>query len=259
MIFSIQRFVEDYLQSRGLSDGDQYAVRVANLYASRRGIGRDEDFLTLLHRVRTSLFRNNRGLNRDNVERQILAALDRKFKGKTAELRHLFARPEARAERAALRKMPRRSIGAILRGFQRATRARIVDPFWESRAAGKLRPRPEKIAQSILTAFVLGVLTNGGGSLFRELASGTGYVDIVVMLSTIPHLVELKIQRDRFTGPAQLGNYMLIENRKSGWLVVFDARNQSKKTQIPNVVKVASGTIRVIVIDINPVPPSRQR
>jgi hypothetical protein len=134
-----------------------------------------------------------------------------------------------------------------------------VDPFWESRAAGKLRPRPEKIAQSILTAFVLGVLTNGGGSLFRELASGTGYVDIVVMLSTIPHLVELKIQRDRFTGPAQLGNYMLIENRKSGWLVVFDARNQSKKTQIPNVVKVASGTIRVIVIDINPVPPSRQR
>lgn len=251
--------MEDYLQRRGLSDGDQYAVRVANLYASRRKIGRDKDFLNMLRRLRTSLFRNNRGLNRGDVERQILAALNSRFKGKTAELMGLFARPEAQSERAALRKMPRRSIGAILRGFQRATRARIVDPFWKSRAAGKLRLRPEKIAQSILTAFILGVLTNGSGSLFRELASGTGFVDIVVMLSTIPHLVELKIQRDKFTGPAQLGNYMLIENRKSGWLVVFDARNQSEKTPIPSVVKVASGTIRVIVIDINPVPPSRQR
>jgi hypothetical protein len=259
MIFSIQRFVEDYLQRRGLSDGDQYAVRVANIYASRRGIGPDKDFLATLHGLRTSLFRNNRGLDRAEVERQILGALDGKFKGKTAEVRRLLARPEAQAERAALRKMTRRSIAAILLGFQRATRARIVDPFWESRAAGKLRHRPEAIAQSILTAFVLGVLANGSGSLFRELKSGTGFVDLVVMLSTIPHLVELKIQRDQFTGPAQLGNYMLIENRKSGWLVVFDARNQSKKTPIPKVVKVASGTIRVIVIDINPVPPSRQR
>lgn len=259
MIFSIQRFVEDYLQRRGLSDHDQYALRVANLYASRHGAEPDKDFLITVHRLRTSLFKNNRELSRDTVERQILAALDSKFKGKTAELSHVFELPEARAERAALRQMPRRSIGAILHGFHRATRARIVDSFWESRAAGKLRQRPEKIAQSILTAFVLGVLTNGGGSLFRELASGTGFVDIVVMLSTIPHLVELKILRDQFSGPAQLGNYMFIEDRKIGWLVVFDARDESKKTQIPKVIKVASGTIRVIVIDINPVAPSRQR
>jgi len=259
MIFSIQRFIEDYLQRRGLSDGDQYAVRVANLYASRRRIGRDKEFLTLLHRVRTSLFRNNRGLSRDNVECQILAALDSKFKGKTAELKYLFSRPEAQAERAALRKMPRRSIAVILQTFQRGTGARNIDMFWESRKAGKLRPRPEKIAQALLTEFVLGALSNGQGKIFREVASGIGFVDLAVMLSTTVHLVELKIQRGQFTGPAQLENYMVNEGRKSGWLVVFDVRSPSKKTPVPKVVEVASGRIRVIVIDINPVPPSRKR
>jgi hypothetical protein len=259
MIFSIQRFLEDYLQKRGFSDGDQYAIRVANLYAARRKASQDKAFLTLLHRVQTTLFRNNKDLKRDIVERQFLKALDHKFQGRTTELADLFARPEARSVQATLKKMPRRSISSILHGFKQATRARIVDPFWISRAAGKLRPKPEEIAQSMLTAFVLGVLSNGSGSVFRELASGTGFVDIVVMLSTIPHLVELKVQRDKFTGPAQLGTYMHLESRKSGWLVVFDAREKSKKTPIQEVIKVASGTIRVIVIDINPIPPSRQK
>jgi hypothetical protein len=259
MIFSIQGFLEDYLQRRGLSDGDQYAVRVANLYASRRSIGRDNDFLARLHRVRTSLFRNNKELSRDDVERQILAALDRKYKGKTAELRHLFAGKEAQTEQATLRRMPRRSIAAVLHAFQRGTGARNIDMFWESRKAGKLRPRPEKIAQALLTEFVLGALSNGQGKIFREVASGIGFVDLAVMLSTTVHLVELKIQRGQFTGPAQLENYMVNESRKSGWLVVFDVRSPSKKTPIPKVVKAAGGTIRVIVLDINPVPPSRQR
>ena len=138
-------------------------------------------------------------------------------------------------------------------------RRRNIDMFWESRKAGKLRPRPEKIAQALLTQFVLGALSNGQGKIFREVASGIGFVDLAVMLSTTVHLVELKIQRGQFTGPAQLENYMVNESRKSGWLVVFDVRDPSKKTPIPKVVKVASGTIRVVVIDINPVPPSRQR
>jgi hypothetical protein len=185
--------------------------------------------------------------------------LDSKFKGKTAELKYLFSRPEAQAERAALRKMPRRSIAVILQTFQRGTGARNIDMFWESRKAGKLRPRPEKIAQALLTEFVLGALSNGQGKIFREVASGIGFVDLAVMLSTTVHLVELKIQRGQFTGPAQLENYMVNEGRKSGWLVVFDVRSPSKKTPVPKVVEVASGTIRVIVIDINPVPPSRKR
>jgi len=32
MIFSVQRFVEDLLERRGLADVDQYAIRVANVF-----------------------------------------------------------------------------------------------------------------------------------------------------------------------------------------------------------------------------------
>lgn len=258
MIFSLQGFLEDYFQKRNLADLDQYAIRIANLYARRRSVESNEAFLKRLHAIRTVFYKRNRGLNRYSVEDQILAALDRKFKSLRSDHAAFFAESDVRKERTRLHKMHRRSIGNILVRFRCAVEARTVDTLWISRTRGILRKRAERIAQGMLTQFLQGVLSNAPGRLFRELPSGIGFVDLVVMLGTVPHLVELKIQKSKFTGPAQLEDYMMKENRKEGWLVVFDARPDSKKTPVPNVIRTRSGVIRVVVVDINPTPPSRR-
>jgi hypothetical protein len=259
MIFSVQRFLEDYLRGRGLHDGDQYAIKIANLYTRSRRSETRLGFMKRIRRVRTTFFRNNPQIARGKLEREVLGALDREFRGGQAGQPGLFAQPEAKAERARLRGMPKQSIGAILRSFQRGTVARNIDIFWNSRKAGKLRTRPEKIAQSLLIEFLSGVISRGKGNLFREVASGIGFVDIVVMLATTQHVVELKILKGKFSGPAQLATYMSNQGRRVGWLVVFDARKPSKKNPVPTVIQSPAGVINVIVVDINPVPPSRKK
>ncbi len=105
----------------------------------------------------------------------------------------------------------------------------------------------------------MGVLSNGRGQLLREIASGVGFVDVVVRLGSVPHLVEVKILRGPFTGPAQLESYMVVENRREGWLVVFDARKPARKSLVPEVVRRPAGRVRVVVIDVNPTIPSRRK
>jgi hypothetical protein len=257
MIFSLQRFLEDSFGSRGFSDPDQYAVKVANLYFGYRWGASDSDFLTRLGRIRTKFYRANCAVDRRSLERRIVASLDQRFKG-TYRAGSVFSEASVRSERRSLRGKKRRLIGSILRSFQRTVQGRTVDLLWDSRKDGRLRSRPEAIAQGLLSQFISGVLMIRGGKLFRELRSGVGYIDLVVMLGTVSHLVELKVQRGKFVGPGQLGSYMVTEGRSSGWLVIFDARVDSKKAPIQDRIKVAAGTINVIVIDINPIPPSRK-
>ena len=97
----------------------------------------------------------------------------------------------------------------------------------------------------------------GRGSAIREAVSGTGFVDILMTFSSgLLHVVELKMLKGRdVPGPAQLATYMGHKNRKEGWLVFFDARKPSLKTTVPPSFKRAAGTIRTVVIDINPIPP----
>jgi hypothetical protein len=159
-----------------------------------------------------------------------------------------------------MRKLPRRSIAELLRLFKHAMESRGVDTIWNSRARGLLRPRPEKVAQGMLSLFAMGVLSNGRGNLLRELFSGIGFVDFVVMFGSVQHLVEMKVLQSTFTGVAQLAVYMGTENRPEGWLVVFDARPFNRRgAPLPERIDTSAGTVRVVVIDINPVPPSRHR
>jgi hypothetical protein len=95
------------------------------------------------------------------------------------------------------------------------------------------------------------------GLTFREVLSGAGFVDFVVLLSRTPHLIELKIMREHYEGAAQLGTYMEKESRKEGWLVLFDARTHLNRTSIPLKTQVRGGVINNVVVDINPVSPSR--
>jgi len=97
----------------------------------------------------------------------------------------------------------------------------------------------------------------GKGATIREAVSGTGFVDILVTFSSgLLHVVELKMLKGRdVPGPAQLAIYMGHKNRKTGWLVFFDTRKPNRKTTVPPSFKRSAGTIRTVVIDINPIPP----
>jgi hypothetical protein len=75
MIFSIQRYLEDSFDRRGLRDVDQYAVKLANLYARRRHEEADATFLKSLRRVRTAFYRNNPALARAPFEEELLRRL----------------------------------------------------------------------------------------------------------------------------------------------------------------------------------------
>lgn len=117
---------------------------------------------------------------------------------------------------------------------------------------------PEKLAQSLLAVFIIGAL-RGRGFLVRELKSGVGFVDIAVLRGRLMHLLELKVLRSKFTGAHQLQAYMRTERRPVGWLVVFDGRAPDKKPPLPPVLAVQEGAIRTVIVDINPVVPSRIR
>jgi hypothetical protein len=82
MIFSVQHFLEDYFAQRNCLDVDQYAVKLANLYARKRQSSKDEELLESMRRMQTVFYRNNLQIDRRSVERDILKRLDRKFKKK---------------------------------------------------------------------------------------------------------------------------------------------------------------------------------
>ena len=86
MIFSIQRYLEDYFERLGLSDVDQYAIKLANIYSSLSSTSPDEDVLRSIRRIHTVFFRNNDSLDRTEFESRLLAALNRKFKKKRQSL-----------------------------------------------------------------------------------------------------------------------------------------------------------------------------
>jgi hypothetical protein len=255
MIFSMQRFIEDYLRNRNLPDDGQYSIKASNLYAKYRRTESDKNVLARLRKIQTVVYKNNPGVDRDSTERQLLERLDTKFSKGAIDL---FTEPKARSERSHLKKAKRRSIGAILRSFQRAVQGRSIDAFWLSRKAGKLRSRPETIGQNLLTQFVLGILSNAAGDALREVFSGVGFIDLVVMLGTTKHLIEMKVQKGKFIGAAQLENYMTNENRRTGWLIIFDARKQTGRAPIPEKLKMGDKIIYILVIDINPVAPHKK-
>ena len=98
---------------------------------------------------------------------------------------------------------------------------------------------------------------DGRGAAIREAVVGIGFVDVLVTFSSgLLHVVELKMLKGKeLPGPAQLAAYMAHKNRKEGWLVFFDARKPNRKMAVQPTLKCAAGTIRTVVIDINPTSP----
>ena len=122
-----------------------------------------------------------------------------------------------------------------------------------------MKNRPEKLGQELFGVFARTKLA-ARGSAIREGTSGIGFVDVLVTFSSgLVHVVELKMLKGKdVPGPVQLATYMNHKRRREGWLVFFDARKQSVKRAVPAVFKNGSGMIRTVLIDINPVPPSKR-
>lgn len=259
MLFSIQRYLEDSFNRRRLDDVDQYGIKLTNLYVRKRSATSDAELLKDIGHIRTAFYRRNAISSRSAFERDLLKRLDAKFRRKGALSAGLSFPGGTSRERTRLQKLPRRSIRAILEEFKHATESRAIDTIWASRTAGRLRPRPEKVAQGMLSEFLMGVLSIRGGELLRELASGIGFVDIAVRLGSVSHLVELKVLRGKLEGPAQLEVYMKTERRPEGWLVVFDARKPANRSAIASRQQTKAGTVHIVCVDINPIPPSRRK
>lgn len=126
-VFSIQRFIEDYLVRLGLDDTDQYSVRVANLYEDHRCQFAYDKFLERVGRVRTVVFRNNSGIERGDVEGKLVKALDRQFMGKGG-LECVREFPGGLViERKRLQQKTRRSLPILLVEFKQAVEAKALD------------------------------------------------------------------------------------------------------------------------------------
>ena len=256
MIFSIQRYIEDYFQRRNLSDVDQFAVRVANSFAEWMHQPTDVQLLKAVHRIRTVFFQNNSNLNRKDFESSLIRLLRSRYKKKDQSDEFPGG---VKTERRLLLQQPHVTIQSIIRGFVCAVEARATDTFWQSRKKGKLAKRPEKIGQALFAVFAKGVLSDHRfGLVLREVLSGIGFVDIAIVIRTTIHLIEMKLIRSNFTGVSQLQTYMKTENRKHGWLVYFDARDPTSRDVIPASIVTPSGTISVVGIDINPIAPSQK-
>lgn len=255
MLLAVQRYVEDLLEQRGLRDIDQYALKVSNLYAAARSGTPPIQFLGRLHSVRTSFFRINK-LERSGFEERLLNRLDRQF------FRLLIQLPADFPDRPARQRQQRagrRSIKGLLENFKQSVEANTVDMFWESRVEGRLRPQPEELAQGLLATFADRII-DGHGWLVQQFSSGIGYVDVGISFGTTLHLVELKIyQGGEVIGPGQLAEYMRNKRRRYGWLVMFDGRPPSSKGKLPDRIQRPEGEVRIVIVDINPAPPSSLR
>lgn len=146
----------------------------------------------------------------------------------------------------------------FLEEFKHVIEAKAVNSFWDNRKTGQLRPRAEKHGQMLLGVFGRTKLS-ARGALLQEAKSGVGFVDVFITFSSgLLHVVELKMLKGKaLPGPSQLAAYMAQNGRKEGWLVFFDCRKANSKLAVQSSIKKAAGTIRTVVIDINPIPPHK--
>jgi hypothetical protein len=115
-------------------------------------------------------------------------------------------------------------------------------------------PYPEIAPHLVLMAFLHRVI-NGGGTLEREYAIGSGKMDICLRYGKVTLGMELKVWRDRRSNPlkeglSQLDKYLSGLSLDTGWLVIFDRRSGlpplSDRTTTENVISPAGREIIVI-------------
>ena len=102
--------------------------------------------------------------------------------------------------------------------------------FWRQHGEPlfKSTPYPEIAPHLVLMAFLHRVV-NGGGSLEREYAIGSGRMDICLRYGDVVLGMELKVWKQGKADPLpqgliQLDKYLSGLNLDTGWLIIFDRR-----------------------------------
>ncbi len=115
-------------------------------------------------------------------------------------------------------------------------------------------PYPEIAPHLVLMAFLHRVV-NGGGTLEREYAIGSGRMDICLRYGKVTLAMELKVWADKRPDPLkeglpQIDKYLSGLSLDTGWLVIFDRRSGlpplSDRTTTENVISPAGREIVVI-------------
>ena len=110
---------------------------------------------------------------------------------------------------------------------------RLLDAFlffWRQHGQPLLRSAPyAEIAPHLVLMAFLHRVVNGGGTLEREYAIGSGRMDLCVRYGAVTLGLELKVWRDGAPDPltaglAQLDGYLAGLGLDTGWLILFDRR-----------------------------------
>jgi hypothetical protein len=108
---------------------------------------------------------------------------------------------------------------------------RDFQQFWRENSAIWIKKfdYEEAAPHLILMAFLQRVV-NGGGWIIRDMAAGTGRLDLCLVYEKQKYPIELKIwrgQKSREKGVEQTLRYMDVYGVSEGWLAIF---NRNKKT-----------------------------
>ena len=102
--------------------------------------------------------------------------------------------------------------------------------FWRQHGQPLLNSAPyHEIAPHLVLMAFLHRVVNGGGTLEREYAIGSGRMDLCLRYGAVTLGLELKVWRDGAPDPlaaglTQLDNYLAGLGLNTGWLVLFDRR-----------------------------------
>ena len=111
---------------------------------------------------------------------------------------------------------------------------RLLDAFlkfWRQHGEPLMKTSPyHEIAPHIVLMAFLHRVVNGGGSLEREYAVGSGRMDVRLQYGDFVLAMELKVWRDGRPDPlkeglAQLDDYLSRLSLETGWLMIFDQRS----------------------------------
>ncbi|QSQ18871.1 ATP-binding protein [Pyxidicoccus parkwayensis] len=129
---------------------------------------------------------------------------------------------------------PMQSAPPWLRADGRLDMERLMEAFlafWRQHGQPLLGTAPyHEIAPHLVLMAFLHRVANGGGTLEREYAIGTGRMDLCLRHGPDTLAMELKVWRDEEKDPldeglAQLDRYLAGLGLDTGWLVVFDRRS----------------------------------
>ncbi|MDR1555830.1 MAG: hypothetical protein LBS88_02200 [Tannerellaceae bacterium] len=106
---------------------------------------------------------------------------------------------------------------------------RDFQQFWHANSDVWLKrcdDYPEAAPHLVMMAFLQRVV-NGGGQIIRDMASGSGRLDLCLIYENRKYPIELKIRYgDKYLkeGLEQTARYMALHCCSEGWMVVFDRR-----------------------------------